>query len=338
MRTALFDFKLPPERIAVHPVKPRDAARLLTVTAGAMEDRVVTDLPSLLHPGDVMVFNDTRVVPVRLTGYRGTAKVEVTLHKPVNDKIWRAFLRPGKRVRVGDVILFSNALSAEVAAKHESGEVDLKWLNNDWRRQVDECGQMPLPHYMKRESEVADKESYQTVYAQKDGAVAAPTAGLHFTEELLSRLDKSGIKRAVVTLHVGAGTFQPVKADDTDEHIMHTEYIEISAETAGLINKTREDGGRVIAVGTTSLRVLESVADENGRLKPFTGETGIFITPGYRFKVTDILMTNFHLPRSTLFILVSAFMGLERMKEVYQHAIEANYRFYSYGDASLLIR
>jgi S-adenosylmethionine:tRNA ribosyltransferase-isomerase len=338
MKTDLFDFDLPPERIATHPVTPRDASKLLVADAAGLQDRMVRELPDLLRPGDLMVFNDTRVIPARLTGKRGAAAIEVTLHKHLGGRSWRVFARPGKRLKINDIIIFNNAFSALVTYKHEDGGVDIEWNRDDWRDYIIHHGAMPLPPYMKRPEEAADKTSYQTVYARNDGAVAAPTAGLHFTDALLGRLDERGIERAFITLHVGAGTFQPVKADDTDNHSMHTEYYEISEEIAKRVNTARKDGRRIVSVGTTSLRALESAADENGQVRAASGETGIFITPGYRFRAVDVLMTNFHLPRSTLFMLVSAFAGLERMKEAYAHAIGQNYRFYSYGDACLLVR
>jgi S-adenosylmethionine:tRNA ribosyltransferase-isomerase len=338
MKTSLFDFDLPPERIAAHPIEPRDTSRLLVVRPGSLEDRGVRELPDLLRPGDLMIFNDTKVIPARLLGKRGDITIEVTLLKNAGGRFWRAFARPGKRLKVNDTIRFSDEFHVIVTQKHETGEVELEWNNDNWRDCLARYGNMPLPPYMKRKAESGDKHSYQTIYAQKDGAVAAPTAGLHFTQDLLEKLDKQEIERAYITLHVGAGTFLPVKSEDTDDHVMHTEFIEISEQVAGIINRARKEKRRIVAVGTTSLRALESAADENGQIRAMNGETGIFITPGYRFKVVDILMTNFHLPRSTLFMLVSAFSGLEQMKKAYGHAIEAGYRFYSYGDACLLFR
>jgi S-adenosylmethionine:tRNA ribosyltransferase-isomerase len=338
MKTSLFDFDLPPERIATHPVSPRDASRMLVVKPEGITDSMVKSLPDFLRPGDVMVFNDTRVIPARLSGKRGEVNIEITLHKRLRGKIWRAFAKPGKRLRIGDIIQFAEDFSAKVLVKHDTGEIDLQWECENWRQCLNKYGKMPLPQYMKRNEEITDKQSYQTVYAAKDGAVAAPTAGLHFTQELLNALDAKGIKRVFVTLHVGAGTFLPVKVEDTENHNMHSEYIEITDECANTLNVSRETGKRIIAVGTTSLRVLESVADENGKFKAYTGETDIFITPGYTFKVVDILMTNFHLPKSTLFMLVSAFTGLEYMQKAYRYAIEADYRFYSYGDSCLLFK
>ena len=355
MRVDLFDFQLPEELIALRPVSPRDSARMLVVRPGeGLEDRGVRDLPQLLQPGDALVFNDTRVIPARLSGLRrrgeATAHVEATLHMRAGPDRWKAFLKPAKRVSVGERIQFGHdaescllgTLEATVAEKGEGGEALLVF---DFSGPVlDEAiaaaGVMPLPPYIasKRAQDERDRQDYQTVYAREEGAVAAPTAGLHFTPELLAALDDAGIERHFVTLHVGAGTFLPVKADDTEEHKMHAEYGEVSEETAAALNAVRRRGGRIVAVGTTSLRLLESAAAPDGALAAWTGETDIFITPGYRFRAVDILMTNFHLPRSTLFMLVSAFSGLEVMKAAYRHAIEAGYRFYSYGDASLLFR
>jgi len=338
MKTSLFDFDLPQERIAMRPVEPRDASRLLVVRRNTFEDHMVRELPDLLMPGDLVIFNNTKVIPARLLGKRGEANIEVTLLKNTGGRNWRAFARPGKKLKVGSIIDFSDEFSVEVKQKHENGEVDLEWNTENWQGCLTRYGKMPLPPYIKRDAESGDRQSYQTTYAQKDGAVAAPTAGLHFTKELLEKLDKRGIEQSYITLHVGAGTFLPVKSEDTEAHVMHTEFLEISEHVAGIINKARKDKRRIVAVGTTSLRALESAADETGHVRPMSGETGIFITPGYRFKVVDILMTNFHLPRSTLFMLVSAFAGLDHMKEAYQHAIRADYRFYSYGDACLLFR
>jgi S-adenosylmethionine:tRNA ribosyltransferase-isomerase len=336
MKTDLFDFELPQERIATHPVSPRDSARLLAVGHVAMQDREVRELPDLLRPGDLMVMNDTRVIPTRLKGRRGQANIEVMLHKHKGDGLWQAFARPGKRLKIGDIIIFDSEFSGEVTHKYEDGGIDLLWNSNNWREYVMRHGQMPLPPYIRRHEEEADKADYQTIFARNDGAVAAPTAGLHFTSELLARLDARGIEQVRLTLHVGAGTFMPVKVDNTEHHKMHSEYYEISEETAAKVNQASEGGRRIVAVGTTSLRALESAASNRGVIAPGKADTEIFITPGYRFKAVDVLMTNFHLPRSTLFMLVSAFAGLERMKEAYRHAIEAGYRFYSYGDACLL--
>ena len=358
MRTDLFDFDLPEGAIALHPVQPRDTSRLLVVrpvNAGDnadLTDKIVSDLPNLLQPGDALVFNDTRVIPAALSGIRvrgeAQAKVDFNLTKRVSDNSWRAFARPAKRLEAGDRVHFGHsgdscmmcALDATVSAKGEAGEVELAFdfsgdVLDDAIRAV---GAMPLPPYiaLKRDAGESDRVSYQTVYASKDGAVAAPTAGLHFTPELLGALESRGVSRHFVTLHVGSGTFLPVKTDDTAAHVMHAEWGEVSAETAQALNDVRARGGRIVAVGTTSLRLLESAAGDDGASAAWTGETSIFITPGYRFKAVDILMTNFHLPRSTLFMLVAAFSGLDTMRAAYGHALRAGYRFYSYGDASLL--
>jgi S-adenosylmethionine:tRNA ribosyltransferase-isomerase len=339
MRVDDFDFELPKHLIADHPVEPRDAARLLVVGA-ALEDRGMLDLPKLLRPGDLLVSNDTRVIPARLVGRRGAARVEVTLHRDLGGGLWRAFAKGAKRLKSGDRVIFGEDFAAEVAAKHAEGDLTLRFAREgaDFRAALERFGQMPLPPYIKRGAggEARDRQDYQTIFARKDGAVAAPTAGLHFTERLLASLDAAGIERVTVTLHVGAGTFLPVKVEDTRDHKMHSEVGFIDAPTAERLNAARERGGRIVAVGTTSLRLLESAADESGRITPFAGETALFITPGYRFRAVDLLLTNFHLPRSTLFMLVAAFSGLERMKRAYAHAIDAGYRFFSYGDASLL--
>jgi S-adenosylmethionine:tRNA ribosyltransferase-isomerase len=355
MRVDLFDFDLPEGRIALRPAGPRDAAKLLVVQQqGAFEDRIVRDLPSLLDPGDVLVFNDTKVIPAQLSGIRrrgdASAQVDATLHMRVAPDRWLAFVRPGKRVAAGDRIHFGHdgnscflgQLDATVIEKHEGGEVLLGFdLSGPF---LDEAlhavGHIPLPPYIasKRADDERDRADYQTIYARDEGAVAAPTAGLHFTPELFAALDARGVERHFVTLHVGAGTFLPVKADDTADHKMHAETGHVSQATAAAITAAKARGSRVVCVGTTSLRLLESAAGEDGRLAAWSGTTDIFITPGYRFRVADALMTNFHLPRSTLFMLVSAFSGLERMRAAYSHAIENGYRFYSYGDASLLFR
>jgi len=356
MRLSDFDFHLPEDRIALRPAEPRDSARLLVLPPdGGMLDRRVSDLPSFLKAGDLMVFNDTRVIPARLNGVRvreeSVVAVEATLHRRLSPSRWTAFMKPGKRLKPGDRIRFGEtsdracllgALDATVAEKGEDGEVTLSFdlMGPDLDMAIAERGMMPLPPYIaaKRGEDERDRADYQTVYAREDGSVAAPTAGLHFTPELLKRLDEAGVGRAFVTLHVGAGTFLPVKTDDVSEHRMHPEYGEVSAATAEAINATRARGGRVICVGTTSLRLVESAASEDGEVKPFAAETSIFITPGYRFRAADGLMTNFHLPKSTLFMLVSAFAGQARMREAYAHAIADGYRFYSYGDSSLLWR
>jgi S-adenosylmethionine:tRNA ribosyltransferase-isomerase len=340
MRTADFDFELPPERIADRPANPRDAARLLLVRKDGLEDRIFRDLPELLAPGDLLVVNDTRVIPARIQGRRGQAQIEATLHKAESLDIWRAFARPAKRLKPGDVIEIAEGFRAQVLAKGEAGEVTLKFSvgGADLIAALHRHGRMPLPPYIRRpEGALAsDREDYQTIFARAEGAVAAPTAALHFTPALLERLGQRGIEIARLTLHVGAGTFLPVKVETIEEHRMHAEWGEIGAAAAASVNRTREKGGRIVAVGTTSLRLLESAAAPDGRLASFTGDTSLFITPGYRFKLVDRLITNFHLPRSTLFMLVAAFAGLDRMKRAYAHAIEAGYRFYSYGDACLL--
>jgi len=340
MKVDLFDFELPRERIAEHPANPRDAARMLDLSGDGTQDRIVRELPDILRPGDLLISNDTRVIPARLFGKRGDAKVEVTLHKQEGLGTWVAFAKPAKKLRIGETFKVNEEFEAEVLAKKDGGEVTLRFNKSgaDLIAALEEFGVMPLPPYIRRDAggDDQDKSDYQTIFAQKDGAVAAPTAGLHFTPELLANLDARGINRRTITLHVGAGTFLPVKVDDTDDHKMHAEWGSISKEIADLINETRANGGRVIAVGTTSLRLLESAAREDGVVEPFEAETDIFITPGYKFRAVDMLLTNFHLPRSTLFMLVSAFAGFERMKAAYNHAIDNEYRFYSYGDCSLL--
>lgn len=344
MDVDLFDFDLPPERIALRPAVPRDAARLLVLEGagqGEMRDLHVADLPGVLRPGDCLVFNDTRVIPAQLEGRRGEARVGATLHKRIDLRRWQAFVRNAKRVRPGDRIDFGAGVTALAEARDEEGGYTLFFEGEEpVELLLDRAGTMPLPPYIagKRAVDARDREDYQTMFAQKDGAVAAPTAALHFTPELIARLEAAGVAVEKVTLHVGAGTFLPVKASDTKDHRMHAEWGSIDAAVADRLNAVRSGGGRVIAVGTTSLRVLESAADaESGRVRGWTGETRIFITPGYAFRVVDGLMTNFHLPRSTLFMLVSALMGLERMQAAYAHAIAQGYRFYSYGDASLLL-
>jgi S-adenosylmethionine:tRNA ribosyltransferase-isomerase len=355
VRVDLFDFDLPEDRIALRPAEPRDAARLLVVRPGEeVEDRGVVDLPALLQPGDVMIFNDTKVIPAQLKGVRrrgeAVAQVDATLHMRVAPDRWLAFVRPGKRVAPGDRIHFGHdgnscflgALDATVVEKREGGEALLAFdLSGPF---LDEAlhavGHIPLPPYIasKRPDDERDRTDYQTIFARDEGAVAAPTAGLHFTPELFAALDARGVERHFVTLHVGAGTFLPVKVDDTADHKMHAESGSVSAETAAAVNAARARGSRVVSVGTTSLRLLESAARDDGTLAAWSGATSIFITPGYRFRIVDVLMTNFHLPRSTLFMLVSAFSGLATMRAAYRHAIDGGYRFYSYGDANLLFR
>ncbi len=353
MRVSDFDFDLPEDRIALRPAEPRESARLLVIAGGRLSDRMVGELPDLLRRGDVLVFNDTKVIPAQLFGLRerdgNLAHVEATLHMRESPDAWRAFLRPAKRVKAGDRIRFGHdesacmlgQLDATVAEKGDAGEVLLRFdfsgpVLDDAIRAV---GHVPIPPYIaaKRADDDKDLHDYQTIYAREEGAVAAPTAGLHFTSDLFARLDAAGIERHFVTLHVGAGTFLPVKADDTADHKMHHEIGLVSVETAASLNHAKAQGRRIIAVGTTSLRLLESASGEDGKLHAWSGATDIFITPGYRFKFIDGLMTNFHLPRSTLFMLVSALAGLDVMASAYQHAIESKYRFYSYGDACLIL-
>jgi S-adenosylmethionine:tRNA ribosyltransferase-isomerase len=357
MRTDLFDFDLPPERIALRPIVPRDTARLLVVRPDGtpeLEDRGVRDLPDLLDPGDALVVNDTRVIPARLSGRRigrdTEPKIEATLTERLDGSRWRAFVRPAKKLASGDVVRFGEEgkvcflgqLDATVEAKGEGGEVTLSFAFHGpvLDQAIAERGDMPLPPYIasRRRPDEQDRADYQTLFARDEGSVAAPTAGLHFTDELLVRLAARGVGLHKVTLHVGPGTFLPVHAEDTSEHKMHAEHAVLSAPTAGALNAVRTKGGKIVAVGSTALRTIESAADDSGVIKPFAGDTSIFITPGYRFKAVDAMMTNFHLPRSTLFMLVSAFCGLDVMKRAYAHAIGDGYRFYSYGDASLLFR
>lgn len=359
MDVALFDFDLPEDRIALRPASPRDAARLLVVKPDApspFEDRGIRDLVELLQPGDALVLNDTRVIPSRLYGrrYRGetSARIEIMLHKRESADRWLAFARPAKKLSVGETITFGDdsesiacelgRLQAEVVAKGEGGEVELRFAFSGpvLDEAIARFGELPLPPYIagKRATDEADAQDYQTMHAREDGAVAAPTAGLHFTPDLVAALEARGVTRHFVTLHVGAGTFLPVKAEDTQEHRMHAEWGSVSEQTASALNAVHAKGGRIVAVGTTSLRLLESATGANGVVAAFSGDTAIFITPGYRFRAVDLLLTNFHLPRSTLFMLVSAFSGLDIMKRAYAHAIAEKYRFYSYGDASLLQR
>ncbi len=358
MKVDLFDFDLPIELIAQHPARPRDSARLLHVPpSGENADLCVADLAGLLRPGDIMVFNNTKVIPARLLGHRqrpgsvpraggsppgSGPRIEVTLHKRESASDWLAFARPGKKLAVNDVIHFADDFSATVLGKGDGGEIALRFNQSgtDLGDALVEHGAMPLPPYIHRDDlqEDADPADYQTMYAEHEGAVAAPTAGLHFTPAMFEALDARGIMRAFVTLHVGAGTFLPVKVDDTADHRMHAEWGEVSAETADAINAARAAGGRIVAVGTTALRLLESAATEDRTIKPFCDDTSIFITPGYTFRAIDVLMTNFHLPRSTLFMLICAFAGMDRMIAAYTHAKTEGYRFYSYGDACLLER
>jgi S-adenosylmethionine:tRNA ribosyltransferase-isomerase len=340
MKVDLFDFELPPERIALRPARPRDSARLLAVRGAEIADHRVLELPDLLEPGDVLVFNDTKVIPAQLEGRRGEARIGATLHKREGPREWHAFLRNARRAHVGDTIDFGEAVAASVVDKADDGSALLHFHGDEpVELLLERAGRMPLPPYIasRRAADEADRDDYQTMFAREEGAVAAPTAALHFTERLLDALDRRGVGRETLTLHVGAGTFLPVKADDTAGHKRHSEWGRIDAATAKRLNAVRAAGGRLIAVGTTSLRLLESAAGHDGIIAPFEGDTAIFITPGYRFKAIDGLVTTFHLPKSTLFMLVSALMGLEVMKAAYAHAIAAAYRFYSYGDSSLLL-
>jgi S-adenosylmethionine:tRNA ribosyltransferase-isomerase len=338
LRVELFDFDLPRERIAARPAVPRDAARLLVVGA-ALDDRRVHDLPDLLRPGDLLVLNDTRVIPARLTGRRGAARIEVTLLTQPGADRWTALARPAKRLAPGDEIVFAHDLSAAVEARDE-GRVTLRFscAGAQLRAALERHGAPPLPPYIPREAgaDARDRADYQTIFAREEGAIAAPTAGLHFTEDLFARLAAREIGRAFVTLHVGPGTFRPVAVEVTAQHRMDAEEARLEMQAAEAVNRTAERGGRIVAVGSTSVRVLERAADDRGRVTPFAGPVDLFIVPGHRFRRVDLMLTNFHLPRSTLFMLVAAFGGLERMKGAYAHAIAGGYRFYSYGDACLI--
>jgi len=356
MRTDLFDFELPADRIALRPAVPRDAARLLVVKPGRapeLEDHGIADLPNLLRAGDCLVVNDSKVIAARLMGRRigrGDTEpaIEATLHKRLDGSHWRAFVKPAKKLQVGDTLRFGTEgkvcflgeLDAQVSRKDEGGEITLSFSFHGpvLDQAIAERGEMPLPPYIasRRPPDEQDRADYQTLFAREDGSVAAPTAGLHFTDKLLAALTERGIGLHKVTLHVGAATFLPVKTDDTEGHRMHAEFGTVSAETAAALNATRAKGGRIVAVGSTALRLLESAAKDDGTLHAFSGETAIFITPGYKFRTVDVMLTNFHLPRSTLFMLVAAFSGLDTMHRAYAHAIQAGYRFYSYGDACLL--
>lgn len=343
MNVAEFDFGLPTERIAQHPAQPRESARLLGVSGPHLSDHLIADLPSLVRPGDIVVVNDTRVIPVRLYGKRGEAGIEVTLHKALGDGDWLAFARPAKKLQHNDRIAFDRGLAAVVAEKREAGEIRLIFnlKGNAFYLALDHAGVMPLPPYIKRDkadrsADREDRQDYQTHFAREPGAVAAPTASLHFTDALCRSIEGSGATFAALTLHVGAGTFLPVKVDDTDDHVMHAETGFLSQDLADRLNETKRQGGRIIAVGTTVLRLLESAVDDAGAIHPFEGETDIFITPGYRFRTADMLLTNFHLPKSTLFMLICAFGGTDSMKAAYRHAIDSQYRFYSYGDGCLI--
>jgi S-adenosylmethionine:tRNA ribosyltransferase-isomerase len=349
VRTDLFDFDLPEDRIALRPASPRDSARLMVVRAdGTREHKHVRDLPELLRAGDVLVVNDTRVLPVRLTGRREAreqgegASIEVTLIRCIAPDTWRAYARPAKRLREGDIVHLGKDLRGGIDARLEGGEIEVRFEREaaELDAAIAAQGSMPLPPYIagKREPDAQDRTDYQTTYAREDGSVAAPTAGLHFTPELFARLAAAGIERREVTLHVGPGTFLPVTAEDTSDHRMHAERATLTAETAAALNEARVQGRRIVAVGTTALRTLESAIDGRGGFAAFDGETSIFITPGYTFRAVDVLLTNFHLPRSTLFMLVSAFMGTDTMKAAYADAVAGGYRFFSYGDACLLFR
>jgi S-adenosylmethionine:tRNA ribosyltransferase-isomerase len=337
-----FDFELPADRIAQHPASPRDAARLLCVDPDDLADRVVRELPDLLRPGDIVVANDTRVIPAQLSARRGDARIGITLDRPRDDGAWHALARNARRLRPGDELRFDHAeaLQATVLQRDPDGGVVLAFNRHDeaFADALRQAGALALPPYIARPDGPLprDTQDYQTVFARRDGAVAAPTAGLHFTPDLLAALERRGIQRVTVTLHVGVGTFLPVRTDDLGDHRMHAERGEITSQAAEAINVARRTGGRVVAVGTTSLRLLESAVAPDGRIQPFAGDTDLFILPGHRFRAVDLLLTNFHLPRSTLFMLVCAFAGTERMRSAYTHAIAAGYRFYSYGDACLL--
>lgn len=339
MRVDAFDFELPEHLIAQHPARPADSARLLAVRADGLGGHGVRDLPHLLAPGDLLVFNDTRVIPARLTGHRDQVPVEVTLHKPEADGVWAAFARPAKRLKPGQTIDFASDFHAEVIDKRDGGEVVLRFDRGgaELLRALEAHGSMPLPPYIRGgEAGETDRADYQTRFAEHPGAVAAPTAALHFTDRLLGELETAGIGWTTVTLHVGAGTFLPVKAEDTSDHPMHAETGEVSREAAERINAVRRAGGRIIPVGTTPLRLLETAADGQGTVHAWAGDTDIFIVPGYHFRAADRLITNFHLPRSTLLMLVAAFSGRRRILAAYEHAKAHGYRFYSYGDACLL--
>lgn len=354
MRVDIFDFELDKDLIAKEPANPRDTSKLLDLSKdNIITDRHFYDLPDILEKGDVLVFNDTKVIPARLYGRRGEAEVEVTLYHPEDGKTWWSFIKNSKRLKKDDIVTFytsdisakTSDFKAKVIQKDAEDGVLLEFLCpvDDLAKKLETYGLMPLPPYIKRDKPTTglwnkynDKENYQTVYAKYEGAVAAPTAGLHFTDNVLKRIEEKGVTKVFLTLHVGAGTFLPVKTEDTNNHKMHAEYGIITPDACNIINKAKQEGRRIIAVGTTSVRLLESAADDKGILHPFNGETSIFITPGYKFKIIDYIITNFHLPKSTLFMLICAIAGTERMKKAYHHAIEQKYRFYSYGDSSIL--
>ena len=340
MRTDIFNFDLPLELIANYPAEPRDSARLLYISGMSLMDKNILDLPDLLHPTDVLVFNDTKVIPARLYGMRGIAAIEMTLFKQINLSTWETLVKNARRLKIGDIVEFTSDFYATVLDKTEKGSVIVQFnvAGSDLFAMLHLVGTMPLPPYIKRNrgGKESDKSDYQTVYAKHEGAVAAPTAGLHFTKRLFDALEKKGIQKEFVTLHVGGGTFLPVKVKDTDNHHMHAEYGIIASEVAERLNAYKKEGRRIISVGTTSLRLLESASDDTGTIRPFSQETSIFITPGYKFKFVDGLFTNFHIPESTLFMLVCAFAGIDEMKNAYKHAVENKYRFFSYGDACLI--
>ena len=342
MRLDDFDYHLPPERIAAEPAKPRSAAKMLDMRGGGLTDRIVAELPDCLNDGDLLIVNNTRVLPARLVGKRGEAKINITLHQRADDAVWRAFAKPAKKLREGDIVVFSETLSAEIIHLGEEGERSLKFSQSGEALDaaLEKVGVMPLPPYIPRPDGVRkdDAEHYQTMFAARNGAVAAPTAGLHFTPELYDALKGKGVQIAEVTLHVGAGTFLPVKVDDVRDHKMHTEWGEISSETAKMINDTKARGGRIVAVGTTSLRILEACWKDHGEVRAYQAETDLFIIPGFEFGVVDLLMTNFHLPKSTLLMLISAFTGKAFVEEAYDYAIKNEYRFFSYGDSCLMER
>ncbi|MDC0398978.1 tRNA preQ1(34) S-adenosylmethionine ribosyltransferase-isomerase QueA [Alphaproteobacteria bacterium] len=339
MRVDIFDYDLPVEKIATSPARPRDASRLLDLTGGKLADKTILDLPGIFQPNDLLVINDTRVIPSRLKGLRDSVKIEITLHKQIENGIWAAFARPAKRLKQGDKIVFNSTFKATVQSRN-AGEVILDFQSDDQTilDELHKIGRMPLPPYIKR-SELSkselDQQDYQSVFAKRLGAVAAPTASLHFTPALLNEIKLQGVKQVNITLHVGAGTFLPVTASDSDDHKMHSEWAELTNDAISLIKETKKSGGRIIALGTTVLRVLESAA-LNGELRAFSGETDLFITPGFTFRVVDLLLTNFHQPRSTLIMLVAAFAGTNRILEAYEYAKNNGYRFLSYGDACLI--
>ena len=340
MKTEIFNFDLPTDLIANYPAEPRDSARLLHIDGMTLQDKTMLDLPDLLRPDDVLVFNDTKVIPARLYGVRGQAAIEMTLFKQVDLSTWETLIKNARRLHIGDTIQFTNDFFATVLSKTESGSVIVQFnvAGADLFAMLHTVGTMPLPPYIKRERGglESDKSDYQTMYAKHEGAVAAPTAGLHFTPRLFDMLEKRGIQKEFITLHVGGGTFLPVKVEDTDNHHMHAEYGIISADVAERLNAYKQQGRRIVSGGTTSLRLLESATDEKGVIHPFAQETSIFITPGYKFKFIDALFTNFHIPESTLFMLVCALAGIDEMKHAYKHAVEDRYRFFSYGDACLI--